>query len=69
MKTVYLTKEETDALLRPQTGPDWQRMALAMADLIDAAWAELPDDLRATRGEQGSSLAGAIHALRLRAER
>lgn len=62
MKTVHLSKAETDALFVEESSKRWN----AMADEIDAAWAEMPEDLRATRGEHGVALAGAVHALRMR---
>ena len=35
---------------------------------IEAAWAETPEDLQALRYEQGTTLAGAVRALALRAK-
>lgn len=61
-KSHYLTAEETAALFVKESSNRWD----AMADEIDAAWAEMPEDIRDTRGEQGTSLAGAVHALRMR---
>lgn len=65
-KSPYLTPEETTDLVCEKVTPDWQRMALAMADVIDAAWAEMPEDLRELRAEHGCELAGAVRALRMR---
>lgn len=63
-KSPYLTAEETTDLVCEKVTPDWRRMALAMADVIEAAWREMPEDLQKLRVE--SELAGAVRAPRMR---
>jgi hypothetical protein len=62
----YLTAKETGALISESVQPDWRRLAEDRAAVIEEAWREVPDDLREQMIEHGSSLAGAIHAMRER---
>lgn len=62
----YLTAEETAALIGLPMSPNWERIAKAQEEIIEAAWREMPDDLQKLRAEHGCYLAGAVHALRAR---
>lgn len=65
-KSPYLTAEETAALIAEPVVVDWERKARTLMDVIDAAWNEMPGDLRAMRAD-GCELAGAVRALFSRA--
>lgn len=62
----YLTAAETAALIGAPVAPNWERIAKAQEEIIEAAWREMPDDLQKLRAEHGCELAGAVHALRVR---
>ena len=62
-KSPYLTAAETAALIGAPVVPNWERIAKAREEAIEAAWREMPEDLQKLRAEHGFELAGVVRVL------